>query len=824
MDRLGGEIWQAARRLVRTPAFTVATVLTLALAIGANAAIFAVVQRVVLNPLPYADSDRLIALDHGALGLNMPTGIVMAPGLYYQYLDRARTLEGVALYRSEDVTVSGSVAPERIRIARATPSLAAVLRVSPAEGRWFSEEEGAPGGAPVAVLSHGLWMRRFGGNPAIVGQTIRVNGAAAEVIGVMPAAYAFPDPRVDMWTPEPLSRAAGFGFFQSSGVARVREGVAIESVKAELDGIIANLPQVYPNYLTGIGRNLQLMARPVTLKEATVGRVARALWILLASVALVLLVACANVANLFLVRSEARQRDLAIRRALGAGGMGIVRHFLIESTLLSIAGGLAGLAIAQGAVQLLAAYGPRDLPRLAELRLDVVALGFTLLLTLLVALVFGAMPLMRRATLAGTLHELGRGNTTSRSRHHARRLLMGGQIALALVLLASSALMVRSFQALRAMDPGFNAESTLTFRLGLQGPKYPDRRTIVQTHSAILDRIAALPGVAGASASTCLPLAEEGLCYGNALFVDGRPMPRGALPPSVAFRGVAGGYLETMGIRLLRGRAIDRGDVERGEPVVVVSDALVKLYFPDQDPIGQRIASSSRTRVWLTIVGVAANTPVTALAEAKPTPILYMPMSIAGGPDIPVPLMAGPDVTVVSYVVRTSSAPEGLVSAVRGAVSGADAELAIAQVRTLQEVLDRASAQMAFTMALLTIAAALALTLSIIGIYGVISYIVSQRTGEIGVRLALGAEPRDVARMVLRQGALVAIAGIIVGLGAALASSQMLESQLYGVSAREPLVLAATSVTLLAVALLGCWLPARRAARVSPVEALRTSL
>jgi putative ABC transport system permease protein len=822
MDIIGREIRHAARRLLRAPAFTLPAVLTLALAIGANASMFAVVQRVVLNPLPYPDSDRLITLDQGALGLSMPNGLGLSQGLYFHYRDHARTLDDLALYRTEEVTVTGRGEPERIRAARTTPSLAPVLRVSPAQGRWFSPREGEPGGARVAVLSHALWMRRYGGERTLIGRSIVVDGVPAEVIGIMPAGFAFPDRWIDVWMPEPLTQTTDFGIFGYSGVARMRDGVTLAAARADLDNAIASLPDAFPTYLSTIGYNLRLQAAPVTLKENTIGRVARALWILMASVALVLLIACANVANLFLVRSEARQRDIAVRRALGAGGAGIARYFLTESALLSIGGGLCGLALAWTAVRALVRLGPATLPRLAEIQIDGVAVAFTFALTLLIALVFGTMPMLRGQALSVTLHEHGRANTASRRRHRTRQLLMGGQIALALVLLVASGLMLRSFQKLRAIDPGFDAQSALTFRLGLSPHDYPTRRAAVAAHQAMLERLGALPGVTRVSAATTLPLGEEGMDFGNTLFVDGRQFPTNALPPVVAFRAVAGGYAETMRIRLLRGRTITRGDIDRGEPIAVINEALAKLYFPNEDPLDRRIASSTpNTPTWMKVVGIIANTPVAGLAEPAPAPTLYLPMTIAGGPDYPRATLLGPDVSVMTYVLRTSTPPLAMTAAVRDAIHAIDANLPIVRVQTLQDTLDRASAQMAFTMVLLAIAGSVALLLGTIGIYGVMSYIVSQRTGEIGIRLALGAEPGGVVRMIVRQGGLVALAGIVVGVATAYAGSRFIESLLYEVSARDPGVFAATTLALLAVALIACWLPARRAARIDPTEALR---
>jgi putative ABC transport system permease protein len=819
LERLPRELRHAARRLVRSPAFTLAAVLTLALAIGANVAIFAVVYRVVLNPLPYGDSGRLVALDHGFPSRNIRSGVGAPAQLYYQYLDRAHSLEGLATYRADDRTLTDQGMPERVRVSRTSPSLVRVLRISPEHGRWFTEEEGAPGAAPVAVLSHGLWVRRYSQDRGVLGRLVTLDGVPTSVVGVMPPTYGFPDPRVDIWIPDPMSRAiaassAVAGVYDFSGVARLREGVAIENARLELTRLATEMAPANP----GQGYD-QLVSTATTLIDATVGPISRTLWILVGSIGLVLLVACANVANLFLVRSEAKQREVAVRRALGAGSGGIAGYFLAESAWLAVIGSALGLVLAAGAVRLLVALGPSNLPRIQEIRLDGVALAYTVVLSVLIGAAFGFVPIIRLGPLAVSLHEGGRGNTASQGRHRVRHVLMGGQMALALVLLVSSGLMLRSFQNLRAVNPGFDATSALTFRVGLPRSDYPNREKMVVAHRAILDRLATLPGVTAVSASTCVPLSEQG-CLAGPLFVEGRTLPPGANPPLFRFIAVAGGYFETMGTRVIRGRGIDRNDIERQEPVVLINEALVNIAFPNQDPIGQRVRmgnpSVSRTPGWLTVAGVVSNTSFRALAEATPVPIMYMPMFASRVVNIVPPLDA------MSYVVRTAVAPEGLTASARRAIGGVDAHLALAQVRTLQEILDRASAQMAFTMVLLVIAASVALLLGVIGIYGVMSYIVSQRTGEIGVRLALGATPASVAGMIVRQGGLVALAGIAVGLATAFVGSRLIESLLYGISPRDPAVFAATTVILLGVALLACWVPARRAAGLSPLEALRT--
>ncbi|HEY1308232.1 MAG TPA: ABC transporter permease [Vicinamibacterales bacterium] len=820
MDTIAQDVRQAARRLTRTPVFTTAAATTLALAIAANAAIFTLVHRVVLNPLPYPDSERLLALDFGIPSRNVPSGVqVMTWQLYHQLADNAHTLDGVAGYYGSGATLTGNGTPERVAITRATPSLQSVLRVAPALGRWFTETEGTPGAPSVAVLSHGLWVRRFGADPAIVGRTILIDGVPTPIVGVMPASFTFPRTPVDMWLPAQSTRASASFLFSVQGVARLRGDATVATARAEITNLIEDLSRRAPNQKS-------LVSTALPLHEAVVGTIADALWILLAAVGLVLLVACANIANLFLVRSESRHREVAVRRALGAETRRLARYFLAESVLLGVVGGTLGLALASAGVRLLAAFGPVNLPRLGEVRVDAVVVIFTAGLSLLAAVAFGAIPLLRLAPMTATLHDSGRGQTATRGQHRARHVLMTAQVALALVLLVASGLMVRSVQHLRNMDLGFDPASTLAFGVSLPERAYATRERAASAHRAILDRLNALPGVISAAASSSLPL--TGTNYGNGLIVENELNDPSQLRRQFAwFRAVSGRYLETAGIRLKRGRTITHSDVELREPVVVIDEALAAMYFPGRDPIGKRVRSAAPanprmpTPPWLEIVGVVANTP-TATLTAPPLPQMYMPMSIAGGPDIPAPALIGPDITGMSYVVRTTLDPAELAGASRTAVEGVDANLALAQVRTLQEAVDRAGDQMTFTMVLLGIAAGVALLLGVIGIYGVVSYIAAQRTGEIGVRLALGAEPIGVTALILRQSAGVTMIGIGLGLAAALAGGRLIRALLYNVSPRDPIVIGAVTLLLTAVALVACWLPARRAARLSPLEALRT--
>jgi len=829
---MGREIRYAARRLAQSPSFAVASILTLSLAIGANTSIFAVVERVLLNPLPYPSSDQLIDLDHAAItsaGRSVPSGIQMSAGLYYHYMERARTLESVALYRSGEQTLTDRGEPERIRVARVTPSLASVMKVPPTAGRWFAADEGSP--APIitpvaqpvsqtAVLSYRIWMRRYGGDRSLVSRTVSLDGVPTEIVGIMPPQFAFPNAQIDIWIPEQIRRELVWDTFMHSGVARLRPGVSAADARRELSGLIADLPSVYPNDPTvrGFLHNLGLRSAARTLKDSIVGRVANALWIVLASVGVVLMIACANVANLFLVRSESRQRDVAVRRALGAARGDIARYFLAETMWLGGAGAAVGLLIAFAGVGLLVRFGPETLPRLGEVRLDWVATVFNVLIAATAAVAFGAVPLLRQSPLVQTLQQGGR-TIASRRGHLVRHTLMGAQVALALVLLVASGLLVRSFQAMRNIDPAFDASSALTFRVGLPTARYPRQPAITDAHRVIADGLAAIPGVTGVAVATCIPLPEDGARFTSMMRVQGRVLPPGTLSPGVAFCAVSGRYFETMGTSIIRGQSIERDDVDRRQPVAVINQALANAYFSaGEDPIGRRVTLGPPSdTLWLEIVGIVPNTPLRALAEPSPVPQLYFPMTLSRAGQLPV----GPDVGVMNYVVRSAASPTVLLSEVRGALKTVDVNLALSQVRTLQDVLDRAASQTAFTMVLLAIAAVVALFLGVVGIYGVTSYVVSQRRSEIGVRLALGAAPRDVITMIVRQGVSVAIVGVIVGLAAAFSASAILSSLLYGVSPRDPLVFATTAACLLGVALVACWLPASRASRLNPLDALR---
>jgi putative ABC transport system permease protein len=812
----------AGRRLLRSPAFTLAALLTLALGIGANATIFTVVERVILRPLPYPQSDRLVWIDHTAPGLDLPSGLGLSQGLYRYYSEKARTFTSLTMFRQDDGTLTGEGNAERVHGATSTPALSEALRVAPAMGRWFTEDE-AQGDVRVIVISHGFWTRHFGSDPAILGRSVILDGISREIIGVMPPDFDFPDPTTEFWQPEKIDaqQAQTVGGFNYQTIARLADGASVASVKAELDGFIGGLKEAFPS--DPVAQQAldaaQLASLPSLLKDHEIGPVRQTLWVLLGMVGLVLLIACANVANLFLVRSEARQREVAVRQALGAGQAGLIRYFLSESALLSLAGGAFGFAIAWAGVRLLVRFGPENLPRLHEVAVDTGVLGFTVVLSILASIGFGSIPLLRRVgPLATTLREGGRSATAGHARFRTRNALMAAQVALALVLLVGSGLMVKSFLRLRSVNPGFDAKNVLTFSVSLSSTDFPDRRAAAAFHEALLERIRALPAVQSAGAVTCIPL--SGGCWGDPMRVRGRPLEPGQIPPVIQIRRSIPGYFETMRIPLLQGRLPLVADDQQRNGSVVISRTFAKQYFPNEDPIGQQLSyffsegTDEQTVPWFTVVGIVEDNPERELGEEKTTGLIYLPLL---GPVE----NTGSGIHSMSFAVRSSTDPLALVTAVRGAAAAVNPNVAVASVRSMENVVARATSRMAFTMVLLVIGAGVALMLGAIGIYGVIGYVVGQRTNEIGVRMALGARPGDVAGMVLRQSGFVVLAGIVIGLVGALALTRLMTALLFNVSATDPLTYAAVTVFLLAVAALASWLPARRAAKLDPVTALR---
>ncbi len=806
---------QAVRRLVRRPTFALASIVTLGLGIGASTSVFSLVHGVVLSPLPYPESERIVRVDHGGSEIGIPYGLGVTYGFYRFYAGHLGGVEAIAMYQGMELTLTGTGDPVRLEGFRATPSLAAVLRFRPALGRWFTDSEGEPGGPLVAVLSHDTWRDRLGGDPSAVGSTVTLSGNAFEVVGVLPEDFSFPHQDVDFWVPRVVPET-GVGGWNEQSVARLAPGAKPESLEREMEGLfplfreVTDDPAGLDAYLIDAG----IFPRIVPLKADVVGDVQATLWILLGTVGFVLLIAVANVANLFLVRAEDGERETAVRTALGAGRTRILRSFLAETLLVAAGGGAIGIGAAAAAIRILRSTAPGNVPRLHEVGLDPTVLAVAIGTTVVAALLLGLLPALRGGRagrrLTESLKEGGRRSTTSRGRLRGRNVLVAAQVALALVLLIGSGLLFRTFQELRAVNPGFTTRQALTFEIGLPGARYEDAASVMAFTDRLLARLGSLPGVESAAGiARCVPLVGH-MCWGETLEAEGRPTPEGEVPPVTGARVATTGYFETLGIPV-RGRTFTPADGTAEANVAILSEAAAEAYFPDDDALGRRIRFSDDDP-WLTIVGIAGNVKGT-VADDRFQRLIYRPV-------LPVDVQ-GPPASPMIYVLRTSVPPAGLAAAARRTVQELDTGLPLARVRTLQAVIDEATAPAAFALTLVGLAAAMALLLGAVGVYAVVAYAVSQRTAEIGVRMALGARASDVQRMVVRQGGVVVLAGVVLGLLGALALTRVMAGMLYGVAPTDPVSFGALTAVILAVAGLALWLPARRASMVEPREALR---
>jgi len=820
MDSLFRHVRAALRKLRRSPTFTAITIVTLAIGIGANSAIFSVVHAVLIQPLPYSEPGRLVGVWHTAPGIS-DDPFVLALNTFVFYRQQNRVFEDMGVYASSAASLTGSEMPEEVAATEVTASIFPILRVAPQLGRGFSAEQERPGAEPAVVLSHGLWTRRFGADPQILGQPIQVDGVARTVVGVMPPDFHFPAAATQLWLPIEIDTAnPDRSYWRYTCIARLRPGIGLATAGAELSAVVKRLSEIYPDP-EGMARFIETngMAAAVhPLQDDVVGEVSGVLRILLGSVGVILLIACANVANLFLARAEGRRQEVALRTALGAGRGTVAGAFLTESTILALAGGALGLGLAAAAIRVFTALAPPGIPRLHEVGIDGPVLAFTLVISLFSSLLFGVMPALRRLpSPALALKEGGRhaSGTGGRARHRARNLLVVAQLTLALVLSTGSGLMVRSFQKLRNVEPGFDSAGLLTLRLPLPEADYPGSAETVAFYQEVLERIRALPGVESAGAASGLPLTGGGNMLGHTF--EDFPIPAGEHQTNYRTVLTVPGYFETLGIPLLAGRPFESADLEQ-PGAVWVSASLANRFWPGQSPIGKRVISipPAAGGVWYTIAGVVGDVRFESLEE-EATQIIYYPLA---------PLSLGADAeplfnSTLDLAIRTSVPPTSLTRAVSSAVWSIDASLPVADVRTMEEIVTQASARTAFTMLLLVIAAGVALVLGAVGLYGVISYLVSQRTQEIGVRMALGADRGRVSRMVLRQGLVLALVGLSFGLAGAFAVTRLLTSVLYGVSPTDPLTFGSVSLLLLAITLLASYLPARRAAAVQPLEALR---
>jgi putative ABC transport system permease protein len=812
MDILRQDIHYAVRTLLRSPGFTAVALMTLALGIAANTAIFSVVNAVLLRPLPYGDSDRLVNVweSRPAQGEELST---VSYSSYREWVAESQSFEALGAYTITTFNVTGGRDPERVDALAVTASLLPTLGVEPHLGRGFLPEADRPGGPRTVLISDGLWRRNFGGDSTLVGRTVQLNGVPYEVVGVLPQGFEFPPPLrleqlsrsrpAEVWVPvgtlEEVFQDPGAKRFFTVG--RLAPGVSLAGARAELSTIAARPVPEEPQ--AGGGGGIRL----VSLREQVIGPVRPALLVLMGAVVLVLLIACANLGTLLLARLAARGREVAVRAALGAGRGRIVGQLLTENVLLALLGGGTGLLLAVWGIDALAAVLPESLPRGHEIEIDARVLGFTLALSVATGLLVGLLPALRasRADLYASLRTGGAGAIGERSTRRAHGTLVSVEIALAVALLVGAGLLIRSFAELAKVDPGFETENLLTFDLQLPGSRYPDITATGRFYHELQTRLAALPGIRSASAIDRLPFGQSSSQM--PIVVAGRPEPRPGEAPMAQNVTVLPGYFETVGLPLLRGRTLQGEDRDEAAPVVVISRSLADRLWPGQSPVGQRILAFGRRPY--EVVGVVGDVRHYG-PTAGPEPMVYFPHG-----QLPF------NRSWMTLVVRTAVEPERLVAAARNEVRRLEPELPISNLQTFRSLQSTHVAGERFNASLMGVFAALALTLAAVGIYGVVSFAVAWRTREIGIRTALGAGTRDVMRMVLGQGAKLALAGVGLGLAAAFGLTRLLSSLLYGVSATDPVIFMSVGLLLTAVALLASYLPARRAARVDPMIALR---
>ncbi|MBM4183039.1 MAG: ABC transporter permease [Gemmatimonadetes bacterium] len=814
MSRLLPDLRLAPRTLARHPTFALVAIVTLALGIGANTAVFTLVDGVMLSPLPFRDSDELVTLRH--LGRGGADQLPMSQGLYVLYREQAASLDEIALYGPAAPNLVTDGEAQRVTAQTVTPSFFGVLGVDAAIGRTFSEEEGAPGADPVVILSDGLWRDTFGADPSILGRTVDLNGTVREIVGVMPPDFGHPNREARLWLPMPVNPTnAPLAAFGADGVARLAEGASVESALTELTGLIGRLREIFPESgAPAFLEQVELRAVVTPLKESMVGDVDTTLWILLGTVGFVLLIACANVANLLLVRAEARQREMAMRLAIGASRADVLRASMGESFVLSVAGALLGVAVAILALRAAMGFLPSALPRAAEIGVDLRVLAFTAGISLACALFFGLVPLLRlrRASLVGGLREgAAHGATSGRARHALRNSLVVVQMALALVLLAGSGLMLRSFQALRAVDPGFDSERILTAGFNIPPGEIQGWAEVAGFYRQLGDALRAQAGVEAVGFAQVVPLAGGGPFF--TMEIEDHPRSDGELPVLASHNQVEPGYFEAIGIDLLEGRSPEPGDGAEGARSVVVSESFARHWWPDASPLGRRVRMGQPNEEWFQIVGVVADAKYESL-EGDAEEMVYWPSTIGAA--------ATPQAARgVQVVLKARTDPLALLPILRREAEALNARIPLSNPRTMDDVFAAATSRTSFTMALLGAASGIALLLGLVGIYGVVSYVVSQRTREIGVRMALGATAPSVRAMVVRHGLLLAGAGVVTGLIGAGALSSVMASLLYGVSPTDPPTYGAVAVVLVAVSLAATWLPATRTAAVDPARALR---
>ncbi|MBZ5538568.1 MAG: ABC transporter permease [Acidobacteriia bacterium] len=796
------------RTVVKNPAFSAIAVLTLALGIGANTAIFTVTNALLLRPLPYGDSSRLVYVYAARADAADQAGPFSYPR-FTLLRDANRSFSGLAAFSSEVFNLTGRGDPEQIPSARVSWNFFNVLGVKPLLGRTFIPGEGQPGGKEVALISHSLW-RRFGSDPEVIGQTVTLDSRAYTIVGVLPGDYAFNliGPNVDIWVPRefelnlatPERIQAGTGYLDAVG--RLRDGVTPDQAQSEMNVLTERYRKDNP---TKADADPKLTIQLKGVEEALVENFRPALFILLGAVGLVLLIACANVASLLLSRALARKREIAVRTALGASRTTIVRQLLTETLVLAFLGGAAGILVASTGTALLSILGRGNLPATTDLRMDWRVLTFTAIISLLSGAFFGLMPAlhMARTDVSTVLHDEGRGSIGSRSRSRVRSLLVVSQVALSLVLLVCSGLLIRSFTHLLTAYPGFDASNVLTVQMALPPARYGTAAQINAFYNETLRRMSALPGVEAATISSALPVTPSRF---SPVLVEGQPVVPLAERPILSIQTISPDYTKVMRTPLLGGRQFTAHDDAHAPPVALVNEALRRRFWPNENPVGKRLWLGRQTGS-TEVVGVLGNEKNISLT-ADPNPEVFLPF-------LQLPWAS------LNLSVRTEVEPHSIVSAVRREVSMIDKDQPMTKVQTMEELLDSARSASRFTMFLLGVFAGTALVLAVVGIYGVVAYTVTQRTQEIGIRLALGATPRDILRLVLDQGLILAVSGIGIGLAVSWALTRTMKSLLFEITATDPITFIASACLFTAVALLASYRPARRAMRIDPAGALR---
>jgi putative ABC transport system permease protein len=802
MNNLLQDLRYALRTALKQPGFTAAVVIALALGIGANTAIFSVVNAVLLRPLPYESPDQIVWL--WDTQPQLPTAPASLPD-FIDWKNENQSFEYLAAYQHGNMFFDRGEGSQDTSVGLVTPDIFSLFRVSPILGRTFTDEETQPGRFRVAVLSQSIWESRFGSDPNVVGQTIRLSGAPYTVIGVLPTGFGFPN-ESELWRPLPVNPAQlDRGPHYLRIVGRLKPDVTLEQAQAEMSTIAAKLAQQYPEKIAGHGVKLE------RLSDVVIGDIKPALLVLFGAVGFVLLIACANVANLMLARAGARQREIAVRTALGASRSRIIRQLLTESVLLAILGGGAGLLMAVWAVDSIIAISPDTIPRVREVAIDPRVAFFTLLISVLTGVVFGLAPALQvsKPDLTDALKESGR-TTAGVHRNRLRSLLVISEIAMSLVLLVGAGLMIRSFARLNTVEPGFNPEKLLTLGVTLLPIKYPEDEQVGAFYSQLLERLASAPGVESVGAISELPLAGNNT--NDSFTIEGRPPVAKEDEPSTEYRVVTPRYFKSMAIPLLAGRDLAETDTRRSPNVVVINEAFARRHFAGEDPIGHRIRLQGQFRDPLIIVGVVGDVRHFGLNE-QPIAEAYVPLL-----QDPLSETYHRSMTIIA---RTESEPLGIAASLRAQLSSLDASLPVYSVKPMTEYLRDSLSRRRFNTILLSVFAGVALLLAAVGIYGVISYGVAQRTHEIGIRLALGAQTRDILGLVVGQAMLLTLAGITVGAAAAYALTRLMESLLFEVSATDPLTFAVISMLLAGVALAACFVPARRATKIDPMIALR---